>query len=126
MDMQRNSKIFRRAGLLAVMAMLLQILVPLIHHPVLASNVNEGISHCGMQGGMPPVPAHTGKTPASKIPSCPICQSLHLLNGGFAPPNTVKLVTSDPVRQVYQLPLLSFVPRRILITGQARAPPVFA
>jgi len=68
---------------LALFAMLLPTLVPLLHHPMQMVAVN-GLRICS---AAPNTYTQTepGKAPVSKS-VCPVCFTLHLLNSGFIPP----------------------------------------
>jgi hypothetical protein len=119
-----QSKGFHRIGWIAIAAVLFQILLPLIHHPALASNVEQQVM-CPMHGSMPSTTGETGKSPLTKSPSCPICQSLHVLNGGYVPPDAMTLATPNDVSPFYHSPVSSFAQRHFLVVGQPRAPPSF-
>lgn len=123
MFIQHHRKNFRRIGWLAIVAVLLPTLVSLVHHPVQKRDVVAQLQTCPMHGTMP---VDNEKAPASKIPSCPICLSLHLLGGGFVAPELVALTAVLHDHQVFQLSELSFTPHRSISTGQPRAPPVLA
>jgi hypothetical protein len=118
----RFPSLYRFAAFAALLAMLVPAATSLVHHPMAA----QALVHiCGMDMG-----AHDsgdrGKVPAHQSPSCPICQSLHFLAGGFVPPNLIA-VTAIPFTVAIDAPAERISFARLIITPQARprAPPAF-
>ncbi len=121
----RHSRNFRRAAWLAVLAVVLQMLVPLMHQParvMLAGGVMRICSSLINQA-----PADADKAPTHKLPPCPICQNLHMLGHGFVPPNTVVLAHVASGGETLALPALKpVVLLRVISNAQPRAPPILA
>jgi hypothetical protein len=122
----RQRGIFRRTAWIAVWALVLQMLLPLIHHPAAAkAGPPDGLRICAVMGLMPTGKAEPSKTPVSKIPSCPICQTLHMLNGGFVPPDiSVLAIPSEHDGSVGVVAVANILPHIIITGAQPRAPPV--
>jgi hypothetical protein len=120
---------FRRAAWLALLALFLQIAVPLFHRPA-SADVRAGISGanlCMAPGSVPAAPTDGDKAPAHKAPACAICQTLHMLGGGFVPPNDPGLLAAQPYGAVLsEISSDSFPQRRIVSDARARAPPTLA
>ena len=111
--------LFRIAAFLALLAMLAPICTSLGHNP---AAVQSFIHICGLDqhaGG------DSGKAPAHKLPSCPICQSLHFLGNGIVPSEVVVVLITD-----LSLPTYIFTEGDFLLTlsgppqAQPRAPPI--
>ncbi len=117
-----HSKHFRRAAWVAVMAVLLQILVPLIHHPVQVFD-GKNLHICGLNNHLPSQPDNE-KAPAQKSPACPVCQTLHMLGNGFVTPHapviTEVYIAANPVYDFTNKPV---IPRLISPSARPRAPP---
>jgi hypothetical protein len=85
----------RWAAALALFAILLQSLLPALHHPAgmtlaggaLAGGAGSGDrgNLCGAPGGAGEPADHPQKSPSHPMPACAICQAVHAI-GGFAPP----------------------------------------
>ncbi|MGB9153468.1 MAG: DUF2946 family protein [Alphaproteobacteria bacterium] len=117
----RFPSFYRFAAFLALWAILVPMGVGLVHTPAAAQSF---IHICGAG-------EHTnndqGKEPAHKLPSCPICQSLHLLGGGFVPPDTVVVAGRPLVTAVYISADYNFFVRLPVVPqARPRAPPVLA
>ncbi len=72
----------RRGAWLAIFAILLQALLPVVHHPAdmaLAGTLGFAGAHnlCIAPGGAPVQPAVPDKAPHDHLPACPICQAIH-------------------------------------------------
>ncbi len=126
MALRRRHKLSRVAVWLALLAVLVQALLPAFHHPAgmaLAGEVTPTASHnmCLAPGGAPPEP---GKSPAHHMPPCPICQAVHAI-GGFAPPTPPPVSAARFWRIIAVAESRSLVLRRWFGAGnQARAPPI--
>jgi len=131
---RRNSKALRRASWLAIFAVLLQALLPALHHP--ASMVLGGLAGgkiagfdisqnlCADPGGT--APAAPDKAPANHIPPCAICLALHAI-AGAPPPSLLAMPIPGEYAQAVS------VVRPVILTAQAnhvhqqpRAPPSLA
>jgi hypothetical protein len=117
----RFSAFHRFAALLALLAMLVPLGTALTHHP---AGIPSLIRICGLGYG-----DFSGKekAPTHKMPSCPVCQSMHLLGGGFIVPpplmfvsTGLALVTSISIYRAFLLQL-DTAPQ-----ARPRAPPIFA
>ncbi len=78
---------------LALLGLLIQALLPAVHHPAGMAmaggmGIGGGLNLCLAPGTKPP--AEPGKTPAHHLPACPLCQAIHAI-GGFAPPTAPSL-----------------------------------
>jgi len=96
---RRTPRSLRPSGWIALLAILLQALLPAWHHPADASPSGLGAgllarNLCVAPGSAPSEPA---KQPAHHLPVCPICQTLHMLGGGFVPPDPIQLPTAMAV-----------------------------
>ena len=83
----------RRAACLALAALLLQLIIPLVHTPPgsAASGARAHLNMCVAAGAQPVQPvggqgSPGRKAPAQRAPACSICLTLHLLSGGVLPP----------------------------------------
>jgi len=111
--------LYRLGAFLALWAILVPIATGLAHYP----SATQAIAHiCGVdqQGN-----DGQGKAPTHKLPSCPICQSLHLLGAGALPPSTFSVALLSFVRFESRVadydPLLKPV---AVPQARPRAPPV--
>lgn len=127
---RRNSRGTRPAAWLAVFAILLQALLPGIHHPAgmaLAGDKIAGLDIaqylCHTPGST--TPDEPGKAPAHQhIPPCALCSSMHAI-GGIAPPVPPVIALSRDYGIVIPAAAALDLPRRqVNSTQQARAPPV--
>jgi hypothetical protein len=124
-----RGKLNRRAAWLAVFALLLQALLPAVHHPggmALAGTLALGDAHlCLAPGSAPVSPGDTDKSP-HHAPACAICQAVHAI-GGFAPPAAPVLAGQTAIATSFA-PSRSAAPvsRQIFRAQQPRAPPSFA
>jgi len=114
----RFPSLHRFAVFLALWAMLVPVGTGLIHSPAAAQSF---IHICGIAG-------HTnndqGKDPAHKLPSCPICQSLHLLGGGVMPPDAAVVADIPFVTATYDFVDSDFLLKLTIIPqARPRAPP---
>jgi hypothetical protein len=127
---RRNRRATRPAAWLAVFAILLQALLPGIHHPAgmaLAGDKIAGLDIaqylCFAPGGT--TPDDPAKAPAHHhIPPCALCSSLHAI-GGFAPPSAPLIAVSRDYGIVFPTTAsLHLTRQRTDSPQQARAPPV--
>jgi Protein of unknown function (DUF2946) len=127
---RRNNRGTRPAVWLAVFAILLQALLPGLHHPAgmaLAGDRIAGLDIaqylCVAPGGT--TPDDPGKAPAHHhVPPCALCSSMHAI-GGFAPPDALVIAVSRDYGIVVPTAVTLALPRRqVDLPQQARAPPV--
>ena len=78
---------FRLAAFAALVAMLVPTATGLVHQPAAVQSLSR---ICGVD--QPSSHGDPQKAPVHKVPFCPICQSLHLLGGGFVPPDAVTVI----------------------------------
>ena len=112
---------------LALVAILLQTLVPIFHEaPRAAAELPfAGLagSLCLAPGSMPP--GDSDKIPVHKLPPCAICQTAQLLAAGFVPPNTPALVPPTAISgALLPLPRAAILISRSVARPSARAPPL--
>jgi hypothetical protein len=111
----------RFAIYLALLAILVPLGTSLVHYPAAA----QAFTHiCGIDTH---APGDQSKDPAHKLPSCPICQSLHLLGGGFVPPEAVAVADRPVAVAIYISADVSYL-LKLVVAPQARprAPPLLA
>ena len=97
--------------------MLVPIGTALVHQPTAQSLIHI----CGVDRQSS---GDQNKTPAHKLPSCPICQHLHLLGGGFVPPDAAVLVAlSLPSIPVISTGHIFYLKFKLAATARPRAPP---
>lgn len=122
----------RRAAWLAVFALLLQTIIPALHHPASLAlgsvSVLDAAQHlCLAQNAGSTTPSDHEKAPKHHaVPVCPMCQAVHAI-GGFAPP-------ADPVVALIRATAISLshyseaakIRQRLACQGQPRAPPTLA
>jgi hypothetical protein len=126
----RNRRKTTRGAWIAIFAILLQALLPLVHHPAgmaMADTLPIGSAKnvCIAPGSAPVLPDKPTKTQHNP-PLCEICQAIHAV-GGFPPPaapvlhiiSTVEAIVVPSPSAFAALPA-AFAPQ------QPRAPPVFA
>ncbi|MDE1900178.1 MAG: hypothetical protein KGI37_00855 [Alphaproteobacteria bacterium] len=114
---------------LALFAMLVPSATFLVHHP--AGRLAGMMPNCGMSGmatmaaDMQGGPAKPYKTPHKTTPPCPICQSLHIMAGGFVPPDLSAAVLVAPTTGIgiIALPPAVLIARLIAPQARPRAPP---
>ena len=117
----RFPSLYRFAAFLALWAILVPVGTSIVHSLAAAQHF---IHICGAG-------EHTnneqGKDPTHKLPSCPICQSLHLLGGELVPPDAVVVAEIPLVAAIYISADYDFF-IKITVAPQARprAPPVLA
>jgi hypothetical protein len=121
--LSRFPSFYRFAAFVALLAMLVPLWTSLVHHPEAAQDVthicDSGMP--GMQGS-----DHSGKAPAHKTPSCPICQGLHLLSGGFVRPVVAAVAPVSFASTLYVSTERTFSVRSVLAPqARPRAPPIF-
>lgn len=114
----RFPALYRFAAYMALLAMLVPLGTILVHHPEAAQ---APVHICNMDMHYE---GDQGKAPAHKTPSCPICQGLQLLSGGFVPPAIVGVAPVAFAAAIYIFTERIF-PSRPLFAPQARprAPP---
>ncbi len=110
---------FRLAAFAALVSMLVPMATGLVHHPAAVQSL---VRICGIDQQSHSDPQ---KEPTHKVPFCPICQSLHLLAGGFVPPEAVTVIAVVSVFRA-ELPAKGAFLLTSLFAPQARprAPPV--
>lgn len=122
-------KAFRRAAWLALLSLVLQVLVPALHHPASAA-LPDGIGAanlCIAPGSQPVGPSDTDKSPAHGVQACAICQTLHMLGGGYVPPGAVAVAPASFVARLSVLqPAVAVLDGRRVFQARARAPPAKA
>jgi hypothetical protein len=120
-----RNNLIRRAAWLALFALLLQTLVPLVHQPAaMASAAGQVIRICSSLARGAGESSDADKSATHKLPSCPVCQSLKLLAGGFVTPVPVAFF-ADAERLADYAPhhaAITITPWRISV-AQPRAPP---
>ncbi|MDR3448260.1 MAG: DUF2946 family protein [Alphaproteobacteria bacterium] len=125
----RFAVFYRFVAYVALLAMLVPMGTMLVHHPAVASApmpMAMSMPGCdmGMQEGTQDKTA-PAKAPAHKMPSCPICQSLHLLGGGFVPPDNIIVSAAVPARGDFVVhERVFFIHAAPASQGRPRAPPV--
>jgi hypothetical protein len=128
MSWHRHRKPNRFAAWLAAFALLLQALLPALHHPggmALAGTLALGdAQHLCLAPG--DAPADHEKPAGHHQPECPICQAMHAI-GGFAPP-AVLVLAHEAVAgpSISNIAPASPVSRRSFHPQQPRAPPLLA
>jgi hypothetical protein len=119
--MNKNGNIFRRAGWIAFLALMLQVVLPLLH-PAMAASVasNQHIRLCSVASKS----TDAEKSSPQKMPSCPICMSMHMLSGGsLVPPDVVIAVLQLRGFTIIPLPQVKIEIIRTAFSQQPRAPP---
>jgi len=117
----RFPQVYRCAAFLALMAMLVPMATMLAHHSTSAQIFTricavEQTTH----GDNSKSPTHH-----HQMPSCPICQTLHLLSVGFVPPDAVILATLSAAALIYKnIGVTFFLKPHAASLAQPRAPPV--
>ena len=119
---------FRRAAWLALFALFLQTIVPVLHHPASAALPDVVSANLCMAPGSPPVaPSDPDKLPAHGTQTCAICQTLHILGGGFVPPDVVAVAPAVQLGTVsITIPAVAILDGRAVSQTRARAPPAKA
>jgi hypothetical protein len=131
MSVRRRFKRFPWASWLAVFALLLQTLVPVVHHPAgMAFAGSIGLDDpkniCFAPGTPQNPPGDSDKSPAHPIQQCAICQALHAV-GGFAPSAPQVLAVNRDCGAVAFTSATVSVPRRWAnASAQPRGPPSLA
>jgi len=134
MSARQRYRFFRPASWLALFAILLQSLVPAIHHPAsmaLAGATDNVVGGFDLAKNLCVVPGHNapegpGKTPAHQLPDCAICQAVHAI-GGFVPPVVPALTASSVHEIAFAAFAYSIAPQRWAHSSQQpRAPPSLA
>ena len=117
-------KALRQASWLAIFAILLQAIVPPVHHLAMAGTAGRDGAHalCLAPGSV--APQNPGKAPARHIASCDVCAALTVA-GGFVPHTaTLTTVSRDYGVVVPSSRLIFLVRRWSHVRQQSRAPPV--
>jgi Protein of unknown function (DUF2946) len=118
----RHTKLYRSAAKLALFAILLQTLLPLIHHPAQAAPMQAGVHICS-------VTHHTTNSDKSSAPKqqCPVCSALHLFGGGYMPPAGDEIIVAFSDTHTIVIHDDEFAVRPFVWPGiGSRAPPAFA
>lgn len=87
-----HRRVFRRAAWLGVLAVLLQILVPAIHHPVVAAGQSFLFADsviCSASRVDSDRAVIPDKAPTKNASHCPVCWGLQQLAGGFVVPGGI-------------------------------------
>lgn len=90
----RHSLAFRRAAWLGLLAVVLQIVVPAIHHPVAAAGQFSLFADspiCSASRGDSDRAGVPDKAPAKNASHCPVCWGLQQLAGGFVLPGAISV-----------------------------------
>lgn len=113
----------RMIACLALFAMLVPSATFLVHHP--AGRLAGMMPNCGMSGMAGTMPDGGHAKPHKTTPPCPICQSLHIMAGGFVPPDLSAAVLVAPTTGagVIALPPAVLIARLIAPQARPRAPP---
>jgi hypothetical protein len=127
----RHRKPKRLAAWLAAFAIMLQALLPGLHHPggmALAGTLAlvDAPHLCLAPGSAPVSPGDRDKAPGHHQPDCPICQAMHAI-GGFPPP-TALVLAHDAVAapSIAKIAPSSRILGRSFRPQQPRAPPSLA
>jgi hypothetical protein len=124
MFLRHRHKAFRRASWLAVFAILLQAILPAIHHPAMAAPVGADLARSLCLAPGSTTPADPAKSPAHHLPGCAICMAAHAI-GGFVPPTAPVIAIGRDHGFAVPASALIFLPRQWLhIRQQPRAPPI--
>ena len=130
MFLKHRRKARRPGSWLAVLAVLIQALMPALHHPA-------GMAMAGMPGFADAVnmclapgstaPGDHDKAPAHQMPACALCQAVHAM-GGFAPPTvSIALAVRSDVKVAFTATETVSVPQPAFRSNaQPRAPPTLA
>ena len=118
----RLNRIFRLGALLALWAMLLPALLPLVHHPAVLMGEAQPICHITLGGGGHQQAPDHGKAQSA----CPICQGLSSLAQGFVAPDSGAVALMQPVPVAVPIPAQMFIVFAPDIAAWPRAPPVLA
>jgi len=115
----------RLVARLAVVAFLLQWLVPVLHQPAAAADAGLSSAAPICHTGTAPASGDAPASPASGMPACPVCALLQATGGGFLPPVVFALATPAAFRTAAPAPVrATAVVRWVALSGQPRAPPV--
>jgi hypothetical protein len=124
---RRNGRERWWASRLALFALLLQAVMPALHHPagmVIAGSTRIEVGLCLAPGSM--VPGDPAKAPAHHVPLCAFCAAMHAV-GGFLPPIAPTIAVSRRYDAVSSIVSTGLVPRQALHPRQQpRAPPTLA
>jgi hypothetical protein len=123
----RSKSVTKRASWLAIVAVLLQAILPALHDAsAMAGSQGFDAAHnlCLAPGST--VPGNPDKAPHHHLPACALCSAMHLV-GGFVPPQSPAM----PIRRHYGVVTppasLVFAARPWLrVRHQPRAPPILA
>lgn len=121
--MNKNSLIFRRAAWVAVLALMLQVLMPLLH-PAMAAGISSvnGLRICSIAKT-----GDNGKEAPQKIPSCLICFGIHHHSGSLAAPPNIALTYIASLSFVLTTPSnAAVIVVSAVSSAQPRAPPALA
>ena len=118
----RLNHTFRFATLLALWAMLLPALLPLVHHPAALMSEATPICHMMLGGGDHQQAPDHGKAQ----PSCPICHGLSNLAQGFVAPDLGAVVFVQTASVAVLISAQAFIVFAPDIAAWPRAPPVLA
>jgi hypothetical protein len=117
----RFNRSFRLAAWLALWAVLLPALLPLVHHPAALAGAMQPICHMAMGGG-----DQSSAPEQEKSKPCPICQGLSTFAQGFVAPELVTLAVIEPTSVAVAQARQSFVVFIPAAAAWPRAPPALA
>src|SRR5882762_3331806 len=122
----RHSLYFRLVAWMAMLAVMLPVWLPLVHHPVVT--LAGGLEHICSKGlEKTKTDQNNGKSSSGKIQLCLICKSLHFLNSGFVPPAAIAAIALLVFGIVIGLiACLSIRHNTLFSISWPRAPPSFA
>jgi hypothetical protein len=119
----------RRAAWTAIFAIVLQILIPALHHPAgmaQAGSLGFGAQHniCFSPGAN--TPTAPDKSPHHQAPTCALCQAVNAI-GGLAQPSAPVVITATSEPAAFIAFPTTFAPARPPhFHQQPRAPPALA
>ncbi|HVJ55804.1 MAG TPA: DUF2946 family protein [Aliidongia sp.] len=112
---------------IGILALLLQTLLPVLHHPGLtlapAQRLVLDVPVCSAHAAVPTKDQPARELPAHKPPPCPLCQALHFM-GGYLPP--IALLVPMPgctAGAALANPPTGTAPLWTAYEGRPRAPP---
>jgi hypothetical protein len=129
MIFRRKYNASRRAAWLAVFAILLQTIVPALHHPAgMAFGGAPTLSYaehlCVAPGSTPVAPTDPDKGAHHHLPACAICQAVHAI-GGFASPDAPSIALAGEFGRFLPVARTELLfPQRAGDFAQPRGPPV--
>jgi hypothetical protein len=123
----RSKNATKRASWLAIVAVLLQAILPAIHDAsAMAAPSGFDIAHnlCLAPGST--APGNPDKARHHHLPACALCSAMHIM-GGFVPPSVPAIPVRCDFANVQAFAPLVFEARQGLrVRQQPRAPPILA